>query len=321
MQKALRRSLEAVTVNAPLEDAFAVTAVHSDGIPAGGSSVSGLPPQTRKPFSISVHRRTELAVLPSGYVLNTPVHVIPGKHVAQLMRGEISGFSKHSRLRLRKVLISTRSKDDLPRWDLTLTVPGEVISPDAWRELFHLFQVKVNRIGSGLIWRIELQERQQPHLHILLFADDKNASLVKVAWEQSVRSLGEYDHIIKTGKNQGQVMHCSSRMALPGADSHCACLKEDDGGYGWFRYLADHTSKTKQAQMGWQGRQWGIIGKRYLSKNGFTEKFELEDKEVIVITRWIKRLTRSWSMRGRRGESVFFGRGETIKRMLFFIRA
>jgi len=37
---------------------------------------------------------------------------------------------------------------------------------------------------------------------------------------------------------------------------------KDTGAF--MRYVADHASKRKQAQLGWQGRQWGVIGRKHL---------------------------------------------------------
>ena len=37
---------------------------------------------------------------------------------------------------------------------------------------------------------------------------------------------------------------------------------------GIIGYLCDHESKHKQAQLGWQGRQWGVVGRSNLDFDG-----------------------------------------------------
>jgi len=54
---------------------------------------------------------------------------------------------------------------------------------------------------------------------------------------------------------------------------------------GIIGYLADHTSKHKQAQLGWVGRQWGFLNRRMLSFDGFaTAEISPEDHKIAART-------------------------------------
>jgi len=61
---------------------------------------------------------------------------------------------------------------------------------------------------------------------------------------------------------------------------HGARMKPEPG-HGWLcdplnsdasfaKYIADHSSKHKRDQLGWKGRQWGIIGKKRMTDTSQT---------------------------------------------------
>ena len=58
------------------------------------------------------------------------------------------------------------------------------------------------------------------------------------------------------------------------------------------RYICDHATKAKQAQLGYQGKQWG-----YLNRKNFVElppiKFEgLQGRALVLFNRQLQRLCR-----------------------------
>ena len=162
-------------------------------------------------------------------------------------RGEIKGFSSEAALRLRSWLL-THHVEGAQLWDVTLTIPGDM-TPEEWdlskRRLFKRWE----RAGFGAVWRIELQKRKQPHLHVVL-------------WTPPVSELGEKFLLIVHSwleclpkKNREHV----------GATDHAIHYK---GPYSdieqspkWLSYVAAHASKRKKEQLGWQGKQWGIINR------------------------------------------------------------
>lgn len=227
-------------------------------------------------------------------------------------RGEISGWSKHSRSRLRNFLL-TSSADGTPE-ALTLTVPGDILSEEDWYSLAAPFWLKVAKLKIPCVWRIELQQRKQPHIHLICWGSGSSFTLADL-WKQHIARLPPVEFY---DKNRNRVI--CSRLALPGAWDHCATpsLCEGDG-VGWWRYLCDHASKGKQAQLGWEGRQWGVVYRK-----GFHEiipsKIDLTLQQWNRFMRALRRLTRSRVWRGSIGRSVWFSSPATVRRLVDWAR-
>ena len=65
------------------------------------------------------------------------------------------------------------------------------------------------------------------------------------------------------------------------------------------RYVCDHASKRKQAQLGWEGRQWGVIGGKNLVKDkAITHDFS--ERASLIYYRLVSRLVR-YRVRDGRG--------------------
>lgn len=159
-------------------------------------------------------------------------------------RGKVEGFSSASCRRLKAALM----KMYVPGCDrvaITYTMPGK-ISPEDWRLLIKRWRQNLLRYGLGCIWRIELQRRGTPHLHIVGYARDfKEVGGYWLAWVRACDSLrlGEipltsYDGFLV----YGYVGHWVK-------------------GTRWYAYLSAHTAKRKSSQLGWLGRQWGIVNR------------------------------------------------------------
>lgn len=227
-------------------------------------------------------------------------------------RGEISGWSKHSRSRLRSFLL-LNTADGIPE-ALTLTVPGDVMNEEEWYSFTPLFWREVTRLKIPCVWRIELQQRKQPHIHLISWGAGSAFALADL-WKRQIARLP----LVRVWDKNRNSITCF-RLALPGAWEHCATssLCEGDGS-GWWRYLCDHTSKSKQAQMGWKGRQWGVVYRK-----GFRE---IEpSKTPLTLQQWnhfmraLRRLTRSRVWRGSMGRSVWFSSPETVRRLVDWAR-
>jgi hypothetical protein len=249
-----------------------------------------------------------------GIEVYNPVHVVQPKWLKGVIRGKIEGFSKHSRQRLRETLLkytSDRPEDLL--YDMTCTIPGEA-SIDDCRSLWNRFQVSLRRIGCKAIWRIELQTRKMPHWHVKLWCKSPEMAFhVWEAWRTAIDCMGSYTRV----KDNVECVY-SSRMSLPGANEHSIQLKrmtEESTEASWNRYLCDHASKKKQAQLGWMGRQWGVINKKTFVQAD-CEELKVPFTAWVKVTRWLKRLTRTSFVRGRKGTAVFFGDTQTHKRMI-----
>jgi len=131
------------------------------------------------------------------------------------------------------------------------------------------------------VWRIELQKRKQPHLHVVLWTPGmeqlgSKLLLIVNAWLECLPEVNR-DH--------------------PGADRHAIHWK---GPYSdieqsprWMAYIGAHASKRKREQLGWQGKQWGIVGKSAMCERPPLLQVVVSEAEEIRIKRTLSKLHRS----------------------------
>lgn len=177
-------------------------------------------------------------------------------------RGDISGFSRSSQRRLRETLALARPRVPSSVWGLCMTIPGPILSPSEVRHIWHKFVVFIKRefVGVPLVWRIELQTRKQAHWHVVLWAPNEDMSSYAVVhgvaalWRRVVRSVVG---VLPDKTERGFDLHGVDIKDLNGASST-----------GIIGYLCDHQSKRKQAQLGWIGRQWGVVCRSALDLSG-----------------------------------------------------
>jgi hypothetical protein len=84
------------------------------------------------------------------------------------------------------------------------------------------------------------------------------------------------------------------RSEIFGASDHAVHVEPEGGRSTWFRYLQDHASKRKQAQVAgddW-GRHWGIIGRRRFVRVVPTDAGMLTPVEYTRVRRGIRRASR-----------------------------
>ena len=195
-------------------------------------------------------------------------------------RGKIGSFSSASRLRLRSALLSLRLLGGV-RVGVTLTLPWHIddwtSAMDDFRSVMHRFRVAWLRRfpNCGCIYRVELQVRGAPHVHLVSWHyADTLAELPEAyftLWLNAVQDMrgGSLSSFARRG------VCVDSRMDLIGS----------------IRYLCDHGSKRKQAQLGYKGKQWGILGLANLSRwQGFP--LEVSEREFLLLSRFLRRLSR-----------------------------
>lgn len=210
-------------------------------------------------------------------------------------RGTVQGFSRASARRLRRVLVEFEGPAGWRVCGITGTIPGPVVTEGEYRRMWNRFRWKVGRMPAAIIWRIELQERGQPHVHGVLWFKRDEWFTVDVAWRAAIgpdraSMPGAFEHAFK--------------VTFPDVERECL---------GWWRYLAGHQSKTKQAQAGWQGRQWGIIGRPHL-KAACREIAYLPDAEWWRVVRCLRRLSGCRYASGR-GRQAWFARASDVRRL------
>lgn len=195
-----------------------------------------------------------------GYIVRGQTDKWYGVVLPKRSRGDIKGFSRASARRLRETLaLASYKGGEAVTWGFCLTIPGRIISSDEVRGLWHYWQVIVRREFPliPMVWRIELQKRKQAHWHCVVWIPGKGiqdtaaqAMSLAARWRRLVSSrIGPFDE------------DTDRAFELYGVDYKCL---EGASATGIIGYLADHTSKHKQEQLGWKGRQWGVINKESL---------------------------------------------------------
>ena len=189
--------------------------------------------------------------------------------------GDITTFSRASRSRLRETLAMAHLKSGGRLFGVTFTIPSptssDILSPakvrDIWFDFIrHIFPRSFPH--SSLIWRIELQERGQAHWHCVFYCSDDDALSrnvdLSIAFDLvcfevcSVWRALVYNRV--NTENWSDKTHFG--FADNGVDVKPLTSSAIVG------YVCDHGSKQKQAQLGWVGRQWGVIGRKNLSFEG-----------------------------------------------------
>jgi len=226
-------------------------------------------------------------------------------------RGKIGGFSRSSRRRLREFILFSSFPEHLEPWAITLTVPGSIIIPSEHRRIFEVFTHCLRNAQIPAVWRLEVQERGQPHLHMIVgLRDPGEVPWLRDAWLRSLRKIGR-DPVFDTFRDE-----------LTGARKFAFHADSFDGSGSWLRYISDHASKASYQEADGFGKHWGIICRsRFVSMPSI--QVDLNSRQYAAVARWLRRLRRGSSRlhvsrRGNlgTGNAVLFTRTETIEKMM-----
>ena len=213
-------------------------------------------------------------------------------------KGDISRFSAASCARLRRSLCVFRPSWDCRLCGLCLTIPGDILQASCLRSIWHLFRVRASQKFPALpwVWRIELQKRKQAHFHIVVYGRSfADAFGLRELWENVIqRKLSRF---IDKKTMAAFLRHGVRVDDLGGCDSS-----------GIIGYLCDHTSKHKQDQLGWVGRQWGVVNRHAFKIDSHTV-FECSPREWILVRRQYIRLQKKLKKQGR-----YYGRRLAVSR-------
>lgn len=282
------------------------------GAPLGIVRISVTNPPDRESVSVRV--------CPHGTVVAEGGHVRTKPAQSGGIRGVVTKWSKESRARLRKTLAEMDGEPGTEPIGFNGTIPGPIISESDWRKVWQTFRRYCPPIG--VVWRVELQKRKQPHFHIVCWVRSVSRGADKAAlmeaWGRAVRRLGEVEW---TRKGDPETVYTSSRMGMDGADRHAVKFVELEKGddFGWWRYLASHTGKSKQDQLGWRGRAWGILNPDKLRRIA-GDRHGLTRRQWFKMRRWLRRLTR-YRGAGAGCRSVWYVRPDTMKTLVDMARS
>lgn len=253
-------------------------------------------------------------------------------------RSKITGFTLAARRRMREALLAY-SIPGGECFGLTLTVPW----PDDWiqadenraceefRACFHRFGVAFRRKCSelGAIFRVELQQRKAPHIHAIIWAPARpaprpsGAPVVPPGGDAAARWFGTLAALWFASVPD---LHGGS---LPGFAHHGVKADPIPDEGAMLRYLCDHATKAKQAQLGYQGKQWGFINRDALTKQpGDSLPFPdnpAGDKARALFARALRRLSAYHktapcvfgyhTLRNRRRCGVFYAHSAPVLRL------
>jgi hypothetical protein len=249
-------------------------------------------------------------------LLVAPKIKAPGNNGMRGNRGEIKGWSKSSRHRLRMWMLTHAPADpDALLLSCTYTVPGPALAPAAARRLWNLFSKnQCVRCGVGAIWRLEVQERGAAHWHCLMIFPPSAVSrffpgfpvesreqvavlapiVARMMWHNALKAFGPETfadpHVMKYGRVISSV---GSRMEIPGAERHSAKVERmpESNQIAWLRYLQDHASKAKQGQIAQGfGRHWGVIGRKQFREVLPDNRISLTDAQYWAFCRMYRRM-------------------------------
>lgn len=222
-------------------------------------------------------QRGTVKVYPLGIHIDSPLKGVRsskkrGGGGDEHLRGEIGIFSAAARRRMREAML-TRYIEEAHLVGATFTVPwkGSNFEPlmDEFRECWHRFGVAFRRAfpHSSMIYRVELQERGAPHIHALAWM--ANEDTVGVGGAPVVPLTPSVSLAVSTVELKEMWLHSVPNLhrgSYRAFERYGVKVEPIPDAGAMFRYLADHASKHKQAQLGYKGKQWGIIGESNLAK-------------------------------------------------------
>ena len=261
------------------------------------------------------HRRESLTVFEHGIRRKIGgVQFVPNSEDRK-PRGDISGFSRRATARLRESLLSTTLKGGECDWfGVTLTLPwdieewGEEALED-FRRAWNHFGVSIKRLlpSVGWLFRVELQKRGAPHIHAIMYAPFGSDWLPK-AWrtdnkmELKLQALKEL--LTSQWGNCVSFRTWTERAVVSGFDKRGVKVESIANHGAVMRYLLDHTSKRKQAQLGYRGKQWGYLNRKALSQDSGT-LVNLPDRARALFNRATARLCRFRLKDGEHAKAPF----------------
>lgn len=249
-----------------------------------------------------------------GAVVRSPWLPVVGQPPTVHNRGTVNGFSAKSARRLREFLVLNEGRTGGEPWGITATVPGPVPAEGEFRQMFHAWCCRVNRLGAPICWRIELQQRGSPHVHGVGWGKSVG---VWLAWHEVLAATGPVQGL----DGKGRAVSAENRGMWPGALSYAARVDHLESGdpSGWFRYLVGHASKSKAVQLGWQGRQWGVLNRSQWRASKLST-WELNQGEVWRVNRTLRKLTGLRRV-SHHGKTVWLVKPATVRRVIEWARA
>lgn len=188
-------------------------------------------------------------------------------------RGKITTFSRASARNMRERLVKLPDLSGI--YGVTFTVPLESYrqyGKEYFKRFWHNFYCTLKRSVKGwqyFVWRIELTENGVPHFH----------TLVKV-----IESETQYFTIEEIKNRWVKAVKKYYGVNVP--PDYAVNIRLIDNFGDAYAYVSTHASKHKQAQLGWQGRQWGIIFRDKHEKECYIKALDEQEVRVAESQLW-----------------------------------
>ena len=254
-------------------------------------------------------------------------------------RGDIQGFSENSRSRLRVLLSTAKWKGGKHRrLGFTLTLPWAA-NPEEWRKVWATFakRMSMKYPNVGLMWRIELTTGKADksggvrrcHVHVIVWLpvdclisrSDSKMATVKDAALWGYLNIGAFakawidswmPYSRRYSLDEKQVKYAIS--VGEGKGFGVSYRQLDKSKDGCIHYLCDHASKHKEEQLGWKGRQWGVINRHCFAFPSDDDGESISGRVWSVAKRQLRRYSRKLRLTGSKraqpygDNKCFFGK-------------
>lgn len=213
--------------------------------------------------SCAYGEKVHLELFPDAVVKEQTGRLWPGKGGGG-KRGKISGLSEHAAARLREFLMTMEVPGREP-WAVTLT-KRVLVRPEEWRSLWMRFRQRLRCCLTAAVYRVELQRRLQPHIHAVAWLlpwpeGDVTADQAEFAFVKENRDVwfhGWLNTITPAGADGKRIYDRAEYL-------HASHMRPVENS-GWAVYQALHHAKGKREQLGWIGKQWGVIGRAFFRR-------------------------------------------------------
>lgn len=272
----------------------------------GGSALDGQPgaapsPLVKCAYGHQPNIKTSMKVYDFGVEVAPEVR-LRGGHGKGGRRGKIKTFSAQSSSRLNRFLITQTVPQALPYSFVLTCRPRANLSE--WKRLLKCLRKALLDKGLAAVHRPELHRSGWPHLNLIVWVppalENEIVPWLRQRWQLI---LAEWDT----------------------ATSRRCCRGKPAKDVAQFLYAALHGSKHKRDQLGYQGKQWGVINRQKFVARRFAE-FQVSEKQRAQIQRALRRVCKHRKAKlGKRFPQLGAYRrittGETVLRLLRFYGA
>lgn len=223
--------------------------------------------------NVAFEQKTKIQIFSNSFALYNPNRCVTGNFTPERAKNDIGKFSKHSRLRMMKVLSKLNLNSYAGVFHVTLTYRNEF--PKSLTEVKYQFKkftqlLKYRNLEFSFVSRIEFQKRGAPHLHVIFlfkqFPKFRNIESARIYFtEYWLRSI-ESDSL-------AQLLHAVKVTST----------KEPKQ---FFYYVSKYSAKEDEVNSyGFKGRRWSCSSNLDISP---LEEYDISNSNSLVLCAKLK---------------------------------